>query len=30
VVTHDRTLAARTDRRFRLAQGQLEEITRGG
>lgn len=28
VVTHDRTLAARTDRRFRLAQGQLEEITR--
>src|SRR3954451_7092258 len=28
VVTHDRALAARTDRRFRLAQGQLEEITR--
>ena len=28
VVTHDRTLAARTDRRFRLSQGQLEEITR--
>ncbi|MCG2620681.1 ABC transporter ATP-binding protein [Arthrobacter sp. I2-34] len=28
VVTHDRSLAARTDRRFRLSQGKLEEITR--
>jgi putative ABC transport system ATP-binding protein len=29
VVTHDRSLAERTDRRFRLAQGKLEEITPG-
>lgn len=28
VVTHDRSLSERTDRRFRLAQGKLEEITR--
>jgi putative ABC transport system ATP-binding protein len=27
VVTHDRSLSERTDRRFRLAQGKLEEIT---
>jgi putative ABC transport system ATP-binding protein len=27
VVTHDRSLAERTDRRFRLAGGRLEDIT---